>query len=166
MCWKKLLMPRPDRHRQEDDAHDRLLGVVHDRVVVLTEVVVDIKDAVDRAHHHAIRFNEVVAIFGVQLEAVTAKLSRIVNQNRIIMTNQEHLDAAVSTLREQFGEVQAEVAALKAAVEAGTKAEDLDFSGLDAIVQSVSDEVVDEAGPVDPDGTPPADPEPGADAEA
>jgi len=74
-----------------------------------------------------------------QLHHISTNVHRILRLQEQIMSNQEHLDAAVAALGVQFQQVVDEVAALKAQVGADA----LDFTGLDAAVQQVSNTVPD-----------------------
>ena len=109
------------------------LRLVHQQIDTLIELV-----CIFDAHHRGV------------IERIANQLDHLTTQQGTIMSNQEHLDSAVATLTAQFAEVQAEIENLKNQ----PAAEQLDFTALDAAVQSVSDAVPDaEPAPddVDPD---------------
>ena len=78
-----------------------------------------------------------------QLHHISTNIHRILRLEEQIMSNQEHLDAAVAELGTQFQQVVDEVQALKDQVGAGA----LDFTALDAAVQTVADAVPDTPAP-------------------
>lgn len=78
-----------------------------------------------------------------ELERLIRVVRRHTQQIGELMSNQENLDARADRLATQFGEVKSEVADLKAQIAAGTPAENLDFTKLDAAIGSVADEVPD-----------------------
>lgn len=115
-----------DRHHEHDNEQ---LREIREAVTALTRVVQN-------------SATETVQI-------ITEAFTTIHNQLGEIMSDQSHLDADVAALGGVLSDIEAEVAALKAANPA------VDFTALDALVASA--QANDPGAPAAPPATPPAD---------
>jgi hypothetical protein len=84
----------------------------------------------------------------------------------LVMTNQEQIDAyaaqlggVAETIASGLSGIRADVEALKAQIQAGTPAEELDFSGLEASLVSL-ESAANSAADLDAENPPPAPEEP------